>query len=328
MDKILTVSIAAYNVEKYIESALIPFMNADIIEMLEIFVIDDGGNDSTLALAEKYRVQYPQSIKLVHKENGGWGSTVNYGIEHATGKYFKQLDGDDYFSAEALPQFVSYLKNIDCDLVYTPYTIFDDLTNKVIDVKNISNDFQRMKIYDVLDIKKPIALNMHSCTFKTSLLKTDVNIIEHCFYTDVEYMIKALTKVKTVVFNDLNIYQYRVARSGQSMSIEGLRKHYREHEKVTKSLLEFYYKAEIPTNWRQIIKCRIKEMVESQYMLFLYLDPNKKHKTELIDFDVTIRDDFSEFYDISVSRIIFLRRIGFWGYSLVAKNAQRKLWSD
>ena len=81
-------------------------------------------------------------------------------------------------------------------------------------------------------------------------------------------------------------------------------------------------------NWRQIIKSRIKEMVESQYMLFLYLDPNKNHKTELINFDVMIRDDFSEFYDISVSRIILLRRIGFLGYSLVAKNAQRKLWSS
>lgn len=325
MDKILTVSIAAYNVERYIESALVPFMNADIIDMLEIFVIDDGGSDSTLALAEKYRERYPQSIKLVHKENGGWGSTVNYGIEHATGKYFKQLDGDDYFSAEVLPHFVSYLKNVDCDLVYTPYTVFEDLTNRVIDVKDISDDFQKMKVYDILDINKLINLNMHSCTFKTSLLKTNVNILEHCFYTDVEYMIKALAKVKTAVFCDLNIYQYRVARSGQSMSVEGLRKHYKEHEKVTIRLLNFYYKTEVPANLRQIIKGRIKEMVESQYMLFLYLNPNKNHKTELINFNRTIRDKFSEFYNINVSRINFLRRIGFLGYSLVAKNTQRKI---
>lgn len=84
MKKILTVSIAAYNVEKYIEECLIPFYNEKIVDALEIFIIDDGGTDNTMKIAKKYADEYPDTFKLIHKKNGGWGSTVNYGIEHAT----------------------------------------------------------------------------------------------------------------------------------------------------------------------------------------------------------------------------------------------------
>ena len=38
---------------------------------------------------------YPNSIKVVKKENGGYGSTINKSIKMATGKYFKQLDGNN-----------------------------------------------------------------------------------------------------------------------------------------------------------------------------------------------------------------------------------------
>ena len=42
--------------------------------------------------------KYPNIFRYVYKENGGHGSTINKGIELAQGKYFRVLDGDDYFS--------------------------------------------------------------------------------------------------------------------------------------------------------------------------------------------------------------------------------------
>ena len=94
MDKILTISIAAYNVEKFLRSTLNSLCEQTVIEDLEIFVVDDGSTDETLCIAQEYEKKFPDSFFAVHKENGGYGSTVNYSIAHATGKYFKLLDGD------------------------------------------------------------------------------------------------------------------------------------------------------------------------------------------------------------------------------------------
>ena len=95
MTKLLTVSIAAYNMEKYIRQALDSLLSCRHAQSIEIFVIDDGGTDHTLEIAKEYAWKHPGTVIPVHKENGGYGSTINYSIEHATGKYFKQLDGDD-----------------------------------------------------------------------------------------------------------------------------------------------------------------------------------------------------------------------------------------
>lgn len=53
MNKILTISIAGYNVEKYISKTLDSLL-INNIEDLEILVEDDGGTDSTANIVNEY----------------------------------------------------------------------------------------------------------------------------------------------------------------------------------------------------------------------------------------------------------------------------------
>ena len=66
--KILTVSIAAYNVSKYLDEALEPFTNSVYKDELEILIVDDGSKDDTAEIAKKYEERYPNTFKLVTKE--------------------------------------------------------------------------------------------------------------------------------------------------------------------------------------------------------------------------------------------------------------------
>ena len=75
--KILTVSIAAYNVSNYLDEALKPFVESAYRDNLEVLIIDDGSKDNTAEIARSYQEKYPDIFKLVSKENGGWGSTLN-----------------------------------------------------------------------------------------------------------------------------------------------------------------------------------------------------------------------------------------------------------
>ena len=217
--KILTLSIAGYNVEKYIRQTLDSICCKNISK-LEVFVVDDGGNDKTLDIAKEYSEKYPGCIIPVHKENGGWGSTVNYSIAHATGKYFKLLDGDDLFTTENLDKFIEYLESVDADVIYTPYSRFDDESGKRLKDFNISDQFDKNDAYSIrkTDIEK--GLEMHSLSFRTAVLQdNNVRVLEKCFYTDNEYRMKGLAYSQSIIFTNIELYNYRVGREGQSVDI-------------------------------------------------------------------------------------------------------------
>ena len=84
-------------------------------------------------------------------------------------------------------------------------------------------------------------VSMHSASIKTELLqRMDRKITEHCFYTDVELVCYPLVSANTFYVYHEPVYTYRLGREGQSMSIEGIRKHYKEHEKVFWELVDIY----------------------------------------------------------------------------------------
>ena len=103
---------------------------------------DDGSTDSTASLAHTYEQKYPYSFKVLSKENGGHGSTINYAIPRATGKYFKVVDGDDWLDKSLLPQFVQLLKHTHSDVISNDFNLVDDRTKKVTKRrKAVSNSY-------------------------------------------------------------------------------------------------------------------------------------------------------------------------------------------
>ena len=91
MDGEIKVSICCitYNHEKYIRQCLDGFVMQKTNFNYEILIHDDASTDNTREIIKKYVEKYPDTFKLFSKENQGAGSTVNSGIKHATGKYFK-----------------------------------------------------------------------------------------------------------------------------------------------------------------------------------------------------------------------------------------------
>ena len=54
MEKILTVVIPAYNVEKYLSDTLTSFLDDSVLEDIEVLVVDDGSKDSTSKICHEH----------------------------------------------------------------------------------------------------------------------------------------------------------------------------------------------------------------------------------------------------------------------------------
>lgn len=307
MQKILTVSVAAYNVADYIRGTLDSLLHPDCIDALEILVVDDGGTDETLSIVKEYEEKYPQSVFGIHKENGGYGSVINTSIRRATGKYFKQLDGDDWFETANLPGFLQLLKQVDADYVVTPMWMF----NEVDEARVLRDYFEELPVgvrsFDDMDFKT--ISPMHCSTFRTKLLQEhDITITEHCFYTDVELVNRPLPYLETICISHTPVYVYRVGREGQSVSVTGIRKHYREHERVFWNLLRIYNSLpEEKTAKRSFLRQRLVKETAAQMKYYCYLERGKGPHQELKTFGERLKQQAPELLSAAMAYSRFVR---------------------
>lgn len=293
MEKVLTISIAAYNVAAYIREGLDSLVTSKYIDALEIFVVDDGGQDETLAIAKEYEQKYPNSIFPVHKENGGYGTTVNYSLEHATGKYFKLLDGDDWVDTEALDKLIEELRVCDTDVIITPYKKGPD--KESLTLRSFEGVFDE-GVQLVNQLTKFTAIAMWSICYKTSVLKNSNLILpSHSLYTDQYYSLYPFAHAKTIQYLNYPVYSYRIGRDGQSVSRESRVKNFRMMETICKDLAVFLAKHGNHPNYNYLFY-RTFVTYRNTYKTFLLLPFSKESAVQLKAFDDAMRTIHLELY--------------------------------
>ena len=324
MEKVLSISVAAYNVSATLRECLDPFLQCEVLDRLDIMIIDDGSKDCTPEIAREYAEKYPDSIRLIRKENGGWGSTVNTGIENASGKYFRQLDGDDYYKPENMNDYIAFLEESDADMVIAPYIEFMDGTGEIISQPDCNPGCEIGINFNMADIPS-FAPFMHSIAIRSEPLKKGLRVTEHCFYTDTEFVLKSCNVATIVSFFDKPIYCYRRASSGQSMSLSGLEKHYNDQSIVIEVLLDYLHNEVRRPEVRKIYDRLLQGTCYWQYMVFLYIKPTRKHKKDLVAYDKMLKEKMPEYHQsITLRTVEFLRKTNFFGYSFVAEYQKKK----
>ena len=84
MSKLLSICIPSYNMEQYLHRCVDSMLVDEVLEQLEIIIVNDGSKDSTLAIANDYKQRYPQSVVVIDKPNGHYGSCINASLKIAT----------------------------------------------------------------------------------------------------------------------------------------------------------------------------------------------------------------------------------------------------
>ena len=103
---LMSILVPAYNEEKVIQLTIDSLLNADYPHK-EIIVIDDGSKDKTLEIAR----QYKDKVKVLHKENGGKASALNYGLVFSKGDIVVVVDADTVVGRQALKNIAKGFRN-------------------------------------------------------------------------------------------------------------------------------------------------------------------------------------------------------------------------
>lgn len=293
--KILSISVAAYNLGELIKKNLDSFLKCKNKELLEIIVTNDGSIDNTKEIVEEYVNKYPAIIKLINQENKGAGSTVNSGIKNATAKYFKMVDGDDWINSKDLDLLIEELINIDYDMVLTNYEIYSNYDKKIISKKTFPDIIPNKK-YSIDKIPFDTKLSMHNIIYKTSLLQKNNVILDNGFYTDQEYMTFPLKYVKNVIYYDLDIYVYMIGRDGQSVDINSFKKHIDMHKLVLVNMLKFYIQNK-NISAAKLIKKQIILMAKNHLNILLCFKMDKYQIKKIKQYCLYLKNCDKEIYE-------------------------------
>lgn len=325
MEKILTVVVPSYNVEKYLEQTLDSFIDEAVLPDLEVLIVDDGSKDRTAEIGKKYEEKYPDTFRVISKENGGHGSTINTGIVQGHGKYFKVVDGDDWVNTPDFVKLIEELKNCDADYVVTNYYEVDDQTKAETPKtfpglrKNVEMSFD--------EVAAVTQVGMHALVIKTSILKEhNIRMDEHCFYVDVEYILFPVPYVEKVVYFDLYVYMYRLAQATQSVSMQGYQKHMQNHIDVIFHLVEFlndYRRGHGKRAKIQYISKRVAQMIGDQITIFMSFPlEDKGIKAQFMEFDKKLKEKSQMMYQMAGEEsgmLRTLRRYKFRGYKMIVR---------
>lgn len=146
---LVTVAVAAYNVEKYLRTGIKCIQN-QTYSNIEIILVDDGSTDNTSRICDELAIE-DKRIRVFHKKNGGLGSARNVGIDNAKGEYIYFFDVDDSIEQNFISDSVEYAQTKKVDMIiYGYYARFSDsLEEEKITVteRTINNNLELKNAY-------------------------------------------------------------------------------------------------------------------------------------------------------------------------------------
>lgn len=219
--KILSIAIPSYNSESYMEHCVNTLLSGK--ERVEIIIVNDGSKDRTAEIADRYAKEYPTIVKAVHQENGGHGEAVNTGLLHATGKFYKVVDSDDWVDEEALQKILDVLEahQDDLDMMISNF-VYEKQGAKHKKVMEYSKYLPMNQMFTWEDMKPfPLGkyLLMHSVIYRTQMLKDcGLKLPKHTFYVDNIFVYNPLPSVKNIYYLNVDLYRYFIGREDQSVN--------------------------------------------------------------------------------------------------------------
>ena len=318
-NKVLTVAVPSYNVDRYLADSLASYCAWDIDDRLEVLIVNDGSTDATPVIANEFVKRFPQIFRLVSKENGGHGSAINTGIDEARGTYFRIIDGDDRICTMNIVPLLNALEWAEDDLVIDVKrdivmgTDESRLLELPTDIpRGVSLPFE--SVCTRFDIEEFFMI--HTVSARTDFLRErQVKLLEHTFYVDYEFIVKIGSAAQTVQFRDFEVCNYYMGNAEQSVAPANYVRRWEDHTRVTYELLQFASEAQLDPARQSFVDSRVKLLVDTHFNIALIYDQDRERGLERArEFRAVLKEKYPRFFPNGEKRYLqalALHKLGF-----------------
>ena len=324
----VSVIIAAYNVEKFIEKCVCSFLK-QTFKNIEIIVVNDGSSDNTREILENL-AKKDDRIVLLNKSNEGLSYARKDGLLKARGKYLIFFDGDDWIEPNAIEDMYNFAEKENLDYVITNF-IKDDNKNQeiIIDYKNNQNiEYEVIDKEDYID-KFFLWTNISPAVWNKLYRK------EIFYLTDIEF------DKRIFLGEDLYLNAQIILKAQKIGKINKGYVHYIQHsnqgslnKKLSTNILDLfyvyentkkYYKEEKGDKYLEKIRC---SELEAVFVKFLSCDFNSKNPKYLEAEKLFFKNlpnvvKYSEFKDIVLKNRIRLKILSIFPNKTILKLCSR-----
>lgn len=175
----ISIIVPIYNSEKTIERCIKSLIRQTYKE-IEILLIDDGSEDKSLEICNKYK-KIDNRISVISKKNGGVSSTRNLGIKKSKGKYIQFVDSDDYIDNRMCEKLIFEMEKNKCDFVICGYKNINDAGKFIGDISYKNKNFKTLKSMNG-HFEKMYVKNLINTPWNKLYIK---NLITHYFDEDI-----------------------------------------------------------------------------------------------------------------------------------------------
>ena len=215
----ISIIVPVFNVEKYLERCINSIINQSFNDF-EIILIDDGSNDKSGLICDKY-AEKDKRIKVIHKENRGISSARNCGIDESTGKYILFVDSDDWIEENELEIINSIISEKEYDLIYFGYSMDFIDENKSIKIKCKNKEYSSNKEF-LLDYEyfrgNYLFGYVWNKVFNANIIKkNNIYFESDVFPEDLFFTFEVIKNCNSIKSMDYSLYHY-VHRKGITLS--------------------------------------------------------------------------------------------------------------
>lgn len=218
----ITIIIPIYNVEKYIRKCLISIENQTYKDFM-VMAIDDGSPDNSKDIVQEFVNKDPR-FSLIEKENGGYGSVLEYGIQNIKTKYYLICDPDDWLEKDALAKLYNFAENNQLDItVGDKYQVYlrDNMNKEYVKCVPTNLRIKPKKVYTKnIQYFAFSEVSPHAKLFRTSISK-GIRFPHKISYTDTILYIMSLANAKRVAYYNEALADYLIDRPGNTMTNVG-----------------------------------------------------------------------------------------------------------
>lgn len=201
----LSVIVPVFRTEQYLEKCVSCLLQQDLEPRdYEIILVDDGSDDNSPAICDRYAALYTQ-VHVIHQSNKGLSGARNTGIRAAKGKYICFVDSDDYVEPNCFASLINIAENNTLDLLRYGLQVVRD--NRTISI-HTNNDKQ---IYTGEQFLQNHMSERCSCGIylirKELIIETETYFTEGITYEDIDWtpriilQAKRIQQVSTIVYN-------------------------------------------------------------------------------------------------------------------------------